>query len=161
VGNSRPVHTDVLVITKVEEFLPRELGVVVGDDCVGYAEAVNDVGEELHHLLEANIDDGSSLDPLGELVDRHEELSEAPGRLSERSHHVEVPHGERPRDGDGLKRLCWEMSLSGVKLAPFTASYDVLGVRNRCGPVETLSESLSDKCSQTGVVTVGAGMYLS
>jgi hypothetical protein len=46
VGNSRPVHTDVVVITEVEEFLPHELGVVVSDDRVGYAEAINDVGEE-------------------------------------------------------------------------------------------------------------------
>jgi hypothetical protein len=53
------------------------------------------------------------------------------------------------------------MSLSSIELAPFTASYDVLGVRDRCGPVETMSESLSDKCSRTGVVTAGADMYLS
>jgi hypothetical protein len=31
---------------KVEEFLPRELGVIVGDDRVGDAKAVDDVGEE-------------------------------------------------------------------------------------------------------------------
>jgi hypothetical protein len=46
VGNSRPVHSDVVVIAEVEEFLPRGLGVVVGDDRVGYAEAIDDVGEE-------------------------------------------------------------------------------------------------------------------
>jgi hypothetical protein len=46
VGNSRPVHTNVVVVAEVEEFLPRELGAVVGDDRVGYADVVNDVGEE-------------------------------------------------------------------------------------------------------------------
>jgi hypothetical protein len=102
VGNGRPVHTNVVVVAEVEEFLPRELGAVVGDDHVGYAEALNDVGEEGYCLLRVDVDDGSSLDPLGELVDRYEEMSEAPGRLSERPHHVEVPDGERPRDGDGL-----------------------------------------------------------
>jgi hypothetical protein len=105
VGNARPVHTNVVVVTEVEEFLPHELGVVVGDDRVGYAKAVNDVGEEGYHLLRADVDDGSSLDPLGELVDRYEEMSEAPGCLSEWTHHVEVPDGERPRDGDGLEHL--------------------------------------------------------
>jgi hypothetical protein len=45
-GNSRPVHTDVVVVAEVEEFLPRELGAVVGDDRVGNAEAIDDVGEE-------------------------------------------------------------------------------------------------------------------
>jgi hypothetical protein len=101
-----------------------------------------------------------SLDPLGELVDRYEEVSEALGRFSERPHHVEVPDGERPRDGNGLERLRREVSLSSVELAPFTMLYDVLGVRHHRGTVESLSESLSDKCSWTGVMTVGPGVYL-
>jgi hypothetical protein len=37
---------NVVVIEEVEEFLPRELGAVVGDDCVGDSESVDDVGEE-------------------------------------------------------------------------------------------------------------------
>jgi hypothetical protein len=41
-----PIHTDVVVIAKVDEFLPRELGAVVGDDRVGYVEAIDDVDEE-------------------------------------------------------------------------------------------------------------------
>jgi hypothetical protein len=64
VGNRRPVHTDVVVIAEVEEFLPRELGAVVGDDRVGYAEAIDDFNEERDRLLGADIDDGSSLDPF-------------------------------------------------------------------------------------------------
>jgi hypothetical protein len=46
VGNSRPIHKNVVVVAEVEEFLPRELGAVVGDDRVGYAKVVIDVGEE-------------------------------------------------------------------------------------------------------------------
>jgi hypothetical protein len=53
-------------------------------------------------------------------------VGEAPGRLSEWVHHVEVPDGERPRDGDCLQCLRWEMSLPGVELAPFTSPHDVL-----------------------------------
>jgi hypothetical protein len=48
-------------------------------------------------------------------------VGEAPGCLSERSHHVEVPHGKRPRDRDGPERQRQEMSLSSIELAPFTA----------------------------------------
>jgi hypothetical protein len=81
VGNRRLVHTNVVVVAEVEEFLPHELGAVVGGDRVGYAKAVNDVGEEGYCLLGTDVDDGSSLDPLRELVDRYEEMSEAPGRL--------------------------------------------------------------------------------
>jgi hypothetical protein len=86
-------------------------------------------------------------------------VGEAPGRLSEWTHHVEVPDCEGPCDGDCLQLLRREMSLSSVELAPFTAPHDVLRVGNRCGPVETLSESFPDKCSRTSVVTAGAGMY--
>jgi hypothetical protein len=106
-----------------------------------------------------DVDDGSGLDPLRELVDRYEKVGEAPGRLSEWTHHVEVPDGERPRDGDRLQHLRREMSLSSVELAPFTTPHDVLRVGDRCGPVEALSESFLDKCSRTSVVTAGAGMY--
>jgi hypothetical protein len=37
---------DVVVIAEVEGFLPRELGAIVGDDRVGDAETLDDVGEE-------------------------------------------------------------------------------------------------------------------
>jgi hypothetical protein len=161
VGHDRPVHTDVVVVVEVEEFLPCELGAVVSDDRVGYAEALDDVDEERYDLLRADVDDGSSLDPLGELVDRHEKMCEAPGRLSERPHHVEVPHGERPCDGDSLERLRWQMGLSGIELAPLTTPYNVLEVRHRRGPVESLSESLPDKCSRACMMTACACVDLS
>jgi hypothetical protein len=64
VSNNGPVHTDVVVIAEVEEFLPCELGAVVGDDRDEYAEAIDDVGEERDRLLRAGVDDGSGLGPL-------------------------------------------------------------------------------------------------
>jgi hypothetical protein len=42
-------------------------------------------------------------------------MREALRCLSEWRHHVEVPDGKRPCDGDGLKNLRWEMSLSSVE----------------------------------------------
>jgi hypothetical protein len=57
-------------------------------------------------------------------------MREAPRRLSERPHHVEVPDSEGPCDGDGSKCLCREVSLSSVELAPLTMAHDVLGVRH-------------------------------
>jgi hypothetical protein len=78
VGNGRLVHKNVVVVAKVEKFLPCELGTIISDDRVGYAEAVDNVGEERHCPLRADVDDGSSLNPLGEFVDRYEEVSEAP-----------------------------------------------------------------------------------
>jgi hypothetical protein len=60
------------VVAEVEEFLSRELSVVVGDEGVRDAEAVNDVGEQCYDLLGADVHYGSSLDPLEKLVDGHE-----------------------------------------------------------------------------------------
>jgi hypothetical protein len=51
VDNSRQVYMNIVVFAEVEEFLPRELGAAVGDDPVGYAEALNNVGEERYRLL--------------------------------------------------------------------------------------------------------------
>jgi hypothetical protein len=160
VRHGRPVHANVVAVAKVEEFLPRELCPLVGDDRVGYAEVVDDVGEG-HCFLRANVHDGSCLDAFGKLVDFYEEVSEAIGCLSEWPHHVEVPHSERPCDGDRLKCLCREMSLPSVELAPLATMHDVLGVHHRSGPVESLSESLLDKCSWSYMVTARAGMDLT
>jgi hypothetical protein len=80
-------------------------------------------------------------------------VGEAPGCLLERTHHVKVRDCEGPRDGDCVQCLRREVSLSGVELAPFTALHDVLGVGDRYGPVETLSESLPNKCPRTDMVT--------
>jgi hypothetical protein len=107
-----------------------------------------------------DVDDGSSLDPLQELVHRYEEVGETPGRLTERAHYVKVLDCEGPCEGDHLQCLRREMGLPGVELASFAASHNVLRVSDRRGLVETLSESFSDKSSRSGMVTTCAGMYL-
>jgi hypothetical protein len=88
-------------------------------------------------------------------------VCEVPGCLSEQPHHVEVPHGKRPCDGDGLERLRWEMGLSSMELAHLAAAYDVLGVYHRCGLVKSLSKSLCDKRSQACVMSTRVGMDLA
>ena len=44
-------------------------------------EAMDDVGEERHRLLEPDAVQGSDLDPLGEFVDGDQQVRVAPGRL--------------------------------------------------------------------------------
>jgi hypothetical protein len=76
------------------------------------------------------------------------------------AHHVEVPDCEGPRDRERLQCLRREVSLSCIELATLTVPHNVLRVGDRCGPIETLSESFSDKCSWAGMVTAGTSMYL-
>jgi hypothetical protein len=68
--------------------------------------------------LGANVCDGSSLDPLGELVDGHQQVGVSSRRPLEGTHKVEAPHRKRPSDGDHLQCLSREVGLLGVKLAP-------------------------------------------
>jgi hypothetical protein len=48
------------------------------------------------------------------------------------------------------------MGLSGVELATPIAPYDVLGICYHCGPVESLSKSLPDKCCWAYMMTACA-----
>ena len=89
-----PVDPDVVSITEVQELLPGEVSPKVSDDAVRNAELVDDVEEEFDRLFRANVVDGLSLYPLGELVDRYEQLSEAARALFEGSYHVETPDHE-------------------------------------------------------------------
>ena len=69
VSYCRPVHTDVVSVTEVQEIFVGELHAIVGDNDVGYPKPVDDVDEEEDNLFGADVCDGSSLDPFGELVD--------------------------------------------------------------------------------------------
>ena len=72
VSYGRPGHTDVVVVAERQEFLAGELCPVVGDDGVRNPKPMDDVREEQHRLLEFDLTDRSSLDPFGELIDRHQ-----------------------------------------------------------------------------------------
>jgi hypothetical protein len=62
-------------------FFPCELSVVV-------PEIENDVLDEIHCLLGANLSQGPRLDPLSELLDHDEHVGQAPGRFHEGSQEV-------------------------------------------------------------------------
>jgi hypothetical protein len=99
------VHTDVVVLAEVQEFLPGELRAIVGDDGVWDPKAMDDVGEERHRLLGPDAGQGSDLDPLGEFVDGDQQVRAAPGCLLQGTHEVQSPYGERPGDGYRLQGL--------------------------------------------------------
>ena len=74
----------------------------------------------------ANVGDGLRLYPLGEFVHRYEQVIEAARGLFEGSDHVEAPDHERLGDGDVLKLLCQQVSLSSIELASFTPADNLL-----------------------------------
>jgi hypothetical protein len=44
--DGRPVHVDVVLVTKLQELPVDKLGPIVGDDGIRYPEPVDDVSEE-------------------------------------------------------------------------------------------------------------------
>ena len=71
----------MVVVAECQEFTTGELCPVVGDDGVRNPEPMDDVHEEQHRLLGFDLTDWSSLDPFGELIDRHQQMGVAPGGL--------------------------------------------------------------------------------
>jgi len=67
-----------MLIAEVQELLGSELSAVVSDDDVGNPKSVDDVGEEKDGLFGADVGDGSSLDPFGELVHSHQQVGVPP-----------------------------------------------------------------------------------
>ena len=99
---------------------------MVSDDTVRNVESIDYVEEEFDRLFRADVGDGLGLYPLGELVDRYEQVSEASQALFEGSNHVAAPDHEWPCDGDGLNHLCQQMSLPSIELSSITPTDDLL-----------------------------------
>ena len=94
-------------------------------------------------MLGFDIGDGSSLNPLGELVNRYQQVSEAPGRFLQWPNEVQSPHGERPCDGDGLQSMGREVCLPGIELAALAGPHDVGGVGDRGELLKAMSKCVA------------------
>ena len=77
VSYDRPDHTDVVVVAERQELVVSELCPIVSDDGVWNPEPMDDISEEQHCLLGFDSSDRTSLDPLGELIDRYQQMGVA------------------------------------------------------------------------------------
>ena len=78
---------------------------VVGDDVVWNSKAENDGFDEVHGSHGGRAGDGDCFNPLGKLVDHHEEVgATAFGGFLQRAHHVKSPSCEGP-----CQRYCLEL----------------------------------------------------
>jgi hypothetical protein len=92
------------------------------------------------------------LDPLGEFIHDNQQVSVAPGRLSQGPDDAQSPHGERPCDENRLQGVSPEISLAGVELASLAGAYDLFGVSDRGWPVKALAERIADEGTWCHVV---------
>ena len=110
--------------------------------------------------IRLNVGDGLRLYPLGEFVHRYEQVSEATRGLFEGSDNVEALVYEWLGDGDGLKLLCWQMSLPSIELASFTHADNLLYISQCVGLVKALAKGFPDQRPQGRVMSTDSGMDL-
>jgi hypothetical protein len=89
---------------------------------------------------------------LEKLVDRDQQVGEAPGRHPQGPDDVQPPHSERPCYGDGLQDMRGKVGLASVELAPFAGAHDLAGIRDRGGPVKALTERVANEGAGRGVM---------
>jgi hypothetical protein len=160
VCHGNPVDADAIGFAEFEEAGSRKLCPIVSDDGVRGAVAMDDVEDERDGLGRHELRHWLSLDPLGELVNRHEQVSEASWGLLEGPDHIQTLDSERLGDQNGLEGLRWQVGLSGIELIPFAGADDFFRIGHDGGPVEALAEGFSDQCSCGGVMTANPGVDL-
>jgi hypothetical protein len=97
---------------------------------------MQDVGDEVNHPVRSELGDWFELDPFGELVDSHQNMSKTSWRCYEGPNHVEAPASERPGRRYSDESVGRDMNLLAKELTILTSSYQVLGVRHSGGPPE-------------------------
>ena len=135
-----------------------EVGAIVRYYTLRVAIPVDELAYELGCRLAVALLDWLGLDPLGELVDRDQEVGETGWGLLERAYHVHAPYGEWPCDGDGLECQTREVRLVGILLASDAPLDDVDGVSVRGEPVEVVSHGFGDQRPGAGVMAAVTGV---
>ena len=78
-----------------------------------------------------------------------------------RSNQIKPPDHERPRDGDRLECLGWQVGLPSIVLTPFVGAHNLFSVGYYGRPVETLSKCISDQGPRCGMVPVDPAIDIS
>jgi hypothetical protein len=116
---------------------------------------MDDVTKEKHGLFGFDLGDWPRFYPFGKLVNGDEQMGLAPGRLLEGPDQIKPRDHERPRDGDCLECLGWQMGLLRIVLTPFTSAHYVHGIGHHSQLVEALPKSIPDEGPQRGMVSAG------
>jgi hypothetical protein len=101
---------------------------------------MQDIGDEVDHPVWSKLGDRFELDPLGEFVDSHQNMSKTPWHRCEGPNHVEALASERPGRRYSNKGVGQDMSLLAKELAVLTFSHQILSIRHGGGPPEASSK---------------------
>jgi hypothetical protein len=117
---------------------------------------MHELVQEVEYCVDLWEGDRLDFDPLGKLVDGHQNSVESSWRSRERPNHVEPPAGERLGWWYSDYLVGRDVLLLGEVLASLAPYDEFLGITQSCGPVESSSESFADQCAKRCVVATDA-----
>jgi hypothetical protein len=121
---------------------------------------MDDVKKKLDGFLGVGLNDRFCLNPFGELVHHDEQAGEATRSLLERPDHVETPDREQLCEGDGLKRLRWQVGLPGIELVPLSRADNFFRAVQCSRPIKTLAKGLANQRPRGCMVPTDASVDL-
>jgi hypothetical protein len=127
---------DTCILAEFPELVGREIGSQVYDDGIRKAEAVQDIRDEVNNPIWCELGYRFVLNPLGKLVDSHQNMGETAWRRCEGPNHVEAPTSKGPGwwYDEAVGR---NMSLLAEELAILAPTHEILRVGFCSGPPET------------------------
>jgi hypothetical protein len=147
VGHRGPIYSDVMIITEVQELLSGELSAIISNDRIRYPEMEDDILDETHHLLRADLGQRPCLDPFSKVNYCNDKVGQAPGCFSKGPQKIQTPYHKWPSNGYRLELLGRGMNLLGEVLAPHARPHYLCCITGSGRPVESLLEGLTNHAS--------------
>jgi hypothetical protein len=136
VRNRDILNLDACILAEFLELVGLEVGSQICDDGIGEAEAVQDIRDEVNNPIWCELGYRLVLNPLGKLVDSHQNVGETAWRHCEGPNHVEAPTSEGPGWRYGDEAVGRNMSLLAEELTILASAHEILRVGYCSGPPE-------------------------
>jgi hypothetical protein len=128
---------DASVLAEFPELVGHEIGSKVCNDGIGEAKTVQDIRDEVDNPIWCELGYQLLLNPLGKLVDSHQNMDETAWHRCEGPNHVEAPTSKRPGWRYSDEAMGWNMSLFAEELTILAPAHEILRVGHCSGPPET------------------------
>ena len=116
VSNRDVPDVDPAILAVFPELVIVEIETQVCDETVGEPIAMHNLIEEVEYSVDLGTGDRLDLDPLGKLVDSHQNSVESSWHSWERANHVEPPVSKRTGLWYGDELVGWDVLLPGEEL---------------------------------------------
>jgi hypothetical protein len=130
-------NLDACILAEFLELVGHEIGPQVCDDGIGEAETVQDIRDEVNNPIWCELGYRLVLNPLGKLVDSHQNMGEPAWRRCEGPDHVEAPTSKGLGWRYGDEAMGRNMGLLAEELTILALAHEVLRVQYYSGPPKT------------------------